>query len=83
MIIGTKVKSWLRLPSLRLGVTGKECQQCATCDKNCPMSLPVHTMVQRGSMENTECILCGTCVDNCPNKVIRFSWGYSNKARTA
>lgn len=24
-----------------------------------------------------------TGVNNCPNKVIRFSWSYSNKARTA
>jgi polyferredoxin len=38
------------------------------------MSLDVHAMVQKGSMENAECILCGTCIDVCPESVKRFSF---------
>lgn len=79
VVIGSKIKNTLKLPSLNLVAASSSCKQCKTCDKNCPMSLEVSKMVQSGSMENTECILCGTCVDNCPNGAVRFSWKYSGK----
>ncbi|MFH1650630.1 MAG: 4Fe-4S binding protein [Chloroflexota bacterium] len=72
---GTKVKEWLRIPSLHLRARKELCQQCRTCERNCPMSLPVTRMAQSGSMKNTECILCGTCADNCPQAVINYAWG--------
>lgn len=71
---GTKVKNYLRLPSLRLEAAPEKCKQCRTCAENCPMSLEVNRMVASGSMTNMECILCGTCTDNCPNKAVRYSW---------
>jgi len=73
-IVGTKIKNFLRWPSLNLKAAPDKCKECRTCDKNCPMSLEVSKAVQSGSMDNTECILCGTCVDNCPNGVIKYSW---------
>ena len=73
-ITGTKIKNFFRWPSLNLKATGEKCQQCRTCDRNCPMSLEPSKMVQSGSMDNTECISCGTCVDNCPNEVIKYFW---------
>jgi ferredoxin-type protein NapH len=75
MIIGTKIKDFIKWPSLHLVSDNSRCKQCRTCDKNCPMSLEISRMVQNGSMKNDECILCGTCVDNYPAEVINFSWG--------
>ncbi|MDH5174746.1 MAG: 4Fe-4S binding protein [Elusimicrobiota bacterium] len=74
MIIGTKIKNFLRWPSLHLEVASDKCKQCKTCDKNCPMSLEVSKMVERGFMKNAECILCGNCVDNCTERVIKYHW---------
>ncbi len=72
---GTRIKNFLRWPSLHLEAARDKCKQCRTCLANCPMSLSVGDMIQSGSVKNDECILCGTCVDNCPNKAIRYSWG--------
>jgi len=72
--VGTKVKTIFGWPSLHLTAAANKCRQCKTCDRNCPMSLPVSQMVQSESMNNTECILCGTCIGNCANRAIRYSW---------
>ncbi len=74
MVIGSKIRNSFKWPALHLKVASEKCRDCKTCSKNCPMSLDVNGMVQKGSMVNTECILCGTCVDNCPNKVISFTF---------
>lgn len=75
MIIGVKISTLLRLPSLRLTADKNKCINCRLCDKNCVMSLPVSEMVQKSSMENPECILCGACVDNCKKGTIKYSFG--------
>jgi polyferredoxin len=74
MIIGRKIRNWLHLPALHLKADPEKCTQCNTCTTNCPMSLDVTGMVQRGKMENTECILCGNCVDGCTREAIRYSF---------
>ncbi|MEA2035780.1 MAG: 4Fe-4S binding protein [Euryarchaeota archaeon] len=72
MIIGRKIGSLARLPSLRIKADQSTCISCKRCNRECPMSLDVHAMVQSGKMEDTECILCGTCIDSCPKGVITF-----------
>ncbi|MCL4533717.1 MAG: 4Fe-4S binding protein [Bacteroidetes bacterium] len=74
MVIGTRIKDTFGWPSLGLSAASRECKQCRTCSRNCPMSLPVNEMVRSGSMQSTECVLCGTCVDNCPNGAVTYSW---------
>lgn len=74
MIIGNKINTLLRLPSLKLSADKDKCIKCGLCNKSCAMSLNVSEMVQKGSMENSECILCGGCVDNCPKGVIKYSF---------
>ena len=46
------------------------------------MSLPVSTMVKKGSMAHTECILCGACVDGCPKAALGYSFGSTRRERT-
>ncbi len=72
MIISRKIRNSFKWPSLGLSVDNKLCTQCRTCTENCPMSLPVHTMVASGQMENPECILCASCVDGCPRSAIHY-----------
>jgi ferredoxin-type protein NapH len=74
MILGRWVRNRARWPSLRLRAEAVQCTHCQTCTRNCPMSLDVEGMVQRGDMENRECILCGNCVDGCPRDVIRYTF---------
>jgi polyferredoxin len=79
MIIGTRMKEAVKWPSLHLSVNPEACKVCGECDQHCPMSLPVATMVQRGSLRNTECILCGNCVDHCQAGVIQYAFGIPNR----
>jgi ferredoxin-type protein NapH len=77
MIIGRNLRNVANWHSLQLTVNKEKCVNCKTCNKNCPMSLEVNSMVQQENMENIECILCGTCSDTCPKGVIKYS--FSNK----
>jgi ferredoxin-type protein NapH len=74
MVIGTKIRNVFNWPALHLKANKDRCRNCKTCTKNCPMSLEVNGMVQKGSMVNSECILCGTCVDGCPEGAIRYAF---------
>jgi polyferredoxin len=74
MIIGTRIKRTLRIPSLRLRADHEKCTKCGRCTKGCPMSLEVQAMVEKGDMFNEECILCGECVDGCPKGAIRYAF---------
>jgi len=74
MIIGTKVSDLLRLPRLRLKSDKDSCTGCMQCNKKCPMSLDVKTMVETANMKNSECILCGECIDTCPKKSIVYTF---------
>lgn len=73
MVIGTKIKGYLKYPSLQLSADRSKCVGCRQCTNKCPMSLEVEQMVKKESMKNSECILCGECVDICPKSVIKFS----------
>jgi polyferredoxin len=74
MILGTKLKDKLNLPSLHLKATTTKCVNCHMCTKNCPMSLDVHTMVQNNNMKNSECVLCGKCADTCSKNAISLTF---------
>ncbi|MEA4907298.1 MAG: 4Fe-4S binding protein [Chloroflexi bacterium] len=74
MILGRWIRNRFAWPALRLRADAAACQDCKVCTQNCPMSLDVNAMVQRGHMEHPECILCGSCVDNCASRAIRYSF---------
>ena len=74
MILGRKVRNTAGWPSLKLQVTSERCTHCHTCTENCPMSLPVESMVKQEKMENAECILCGSCFDGCEFNVLKYSF---------
>jgi polyferredoxin len=74
-IVGTWMAIRLRLPMLRLEGVGAACTSCHSCEKACPMSLPVGHMVQQGEAFHQECTLCGSCVDACRSGGIRYGFG--------
>ena len=82
MVIGRRMSNMLNLPSLRLSAEPAKCTGCGLCVKNCPMSLDVRAMVEKGKMENDECILCGQCVDGCRQKTITLGFGRRTRPGT-
>lgn len=80
MIVGKRASKKTGCPSLHLEADTELCIHCNLCTKNCPMSLDVHAMVQRGDMENSECISCGACVDSCPKGVLSFAFSSGEMA---
>ncbi len=79
MVLGRKIGSLLRLPSLHLSSDPVNCVKCNQCNRECPMSLDVMEMVRSQRMDNSECILCGKCIEVCKTKVIKYSFGVSQK----
>lgn len=74
LVAGTKLKNRFGWPSLHLEADRAKCTRCRTCTKNCPMSLDVEGLVQKGSLANTDCILCGECVDGCRAGAIHYGF---------
>lgn len=83
MIIGEKLQRRLRLPALHLRAAPQRCVGCRQCDAACPMSLPVHAMVNSGAIASADCVLCGNCVDSCTHKAIRYAVGINRTAKAA
>jgi polyferredoxin len=79
MILGTKLKEHLPIPSLKLTADSSACISCKQCSRKCPMSLEVQEMVSFNNMNNSECILCGECADTCPKKLIKLSFHNTQK----
>jgi len=80
---GYTVGRWLGLPQLRIVSEPAKCTDCASCDRRCPMSLPVSTMHKEGAVRTSDCILCGECIDGCPRKVLRYGVRGRGSRRTS
>ena len=72
MIAGNFIKEKLRTPALRLQSDPGRCVGCGSCDRHCPMSLPVHDLVKKGDMFHPECVLCCACADHCPKNALHL-----------
>jgi ferredoxin-type protein NapH len=71
-IVASLVGRALRLPQLRLQLSGHACTDCGACAKACPMSLPVPDMVASGDLVRADCVMCGSCADGCKRGVIEY-----------
>lgn len=55
-------------------VDASACNACGSCDKACPMSIPVSSHVKNATrVSDVNCILCERCVSACPRNCIRVS----------
>jgi Pyruvate/2-oxoacid:ferredoxin oxidoreductase delta subunit len=73
-VLGRRLRNAAGWPALRLKADPARCADCQACTTNCPISLNVSQMVQRGRMEHSKCILCGTCVDGCARSAIQYTF---------
>jgi ferredoxin-type protein NapH len=80
MTAGYHVGKLVHLPQLRVRTTPSSCISCGRCDRTCPMSLPVQTLVKTGKIQSSDCILCGECIDGCPRQVLRMGFKDKNPA---
>lgn len=59
----------IRLPSLHVAVHNRDtCSECRKCNRNCPMSIDVSTLVHNRDPFPNNCVQCGTCIDKLPDK---------------
>jgi ferredoxin-type protein NapH len=79
-IIASLAGRALRLPQLRLQLSGHTCTRCGACAKACPMSLPVPEMVASEDLVRVDCIMCGSCADGCPRGVINYHFARDSTA---
>jgi polyferredoxin len=74
-IVGERIGHALRIPRAMLRADASKCTCCGTCDRACPMQLPVSEMVAGERMRTTECFACGSCADGCKQGAIRWGFG--------
>jgi polyferredoxin len=74
MILGSKIRNLLKIPSLKLIKTDNACIGCNRCTKNCLMGLDVENMIKTNKIEDSECILCGNCADVCNKECIKLKF---------
>lgn len=70
MIVGNKIRHWLRIPGLYLALEKSKCIQCGRCSRVCPMNIDVMALVNKDNIYSPECIMCFNCADICPKGVI-------------
>jgi len=60
-----------RLSRLKRKPSGKECDACGVCNKQCPMDVDIMSAMRAGNVvTSTECIYCGICKNVCPKGAI-------------
>lgn len=82
MIIGEKIGTIVHAPQLHVSAEPNNCVSCGLCEKNCPMSLPVSTLLQSGAITHSECIQCAACCDTCRKDVLKLKFGQVPKTRS-
>ena len=64
-------------------VNPSACTKCGSCDKACPMSIPVSSHVKNNiRVSNANCTLCERCVSACPQGCLRVSLPICTQERT-
>ena len=79
MVVGTKIKEWVKYPSLYIKTDAQKCISCNICNDKCPMSINISGRVKNNFISDSECIMCGECVDACPEKIMSYNFGSIKK----
>ena len=72
--IGIKIRSFFKLPSLKITCKSEKCTECQKCTKSCLMDLDVASMVKNNKWNTNECIQCGECINACKCHVLKREW---------
>ncbi|MDH4273244.1 MAG: 4Fe-4S dicluster domain-containing protein [Candidatus Aminicenantes bacterium] len=64
-----------RFSLMRIQADRGLCNECAACEKMCPMNIRLLEYIRRGKrILSTECILCQTCVRICPSQALKTTF---------
>ncbi len=64
-----------RFSLMRIQADRELCDECAACEKTCPMNIRLLEYIKRGKrILSTECILCQTCVRICPRQALKATF---------
>jgi polyferredoxin len=75
--VSVPLKITSRFSLLRIGSTGKECNDCGACVKLCPMDVRIPEYILNGErVLSTECSLCQTCITVCVRESLKLSFGF-------
>lgn len=75
--VSVPLKVTSRFALLKIGTTGKECNDCGACVKMCPMDVRIPDYIRRGKrVLSTECSLCQTCTTVCARDALKLSFGF-------
>jgi polyferredoxin len=75
--VSVPLKITSRFSVLKIGGTGKECNDCGACVKMCPMDVRITDYILNGErVLSTECSLCQTCITVCGRESLKLSFGF-------
>jgi ferredoxin-type protein NapH len=75
--VSVPLKLTTRFSLLKIGSTGKECNDCDACEKLCPMDVRISDYILNGKrVLSTECSLCQTCITVCAKDSLKLSFGF-------
>lgn len=75
--VSVPLKITSRFSLLKIGSTGKECDDCEACVKLCPMDIRIPEYIRNGQrVLSTECSLCQTCITVCARDALKLSFGF-------
>lgn len=75
--VSVPLKVTTRFSLLKIGATGKECNDCGACVKMCPMDVRIPDYIRNGErVLATECSLCQTCITVCAKDSLKLSFGF-------
>ena len=56
----------------QLLIDPEKCRECRTCEKVCPIGLPIVDYKDSGVMSHRDCLKCPECVAVCPARALRW-----------
>jgi ferredoxin-type protein NapH len=75
--VSVPLKLTSRFSLIKIGSTGKECNDCGACVKMCPMDVRIPEYILDGKrVLSTECSLCQTCITVCARDSLKLSFGF-------
>jgi ferredoxin-type protein NapH len=75
--VSVPLKITSRFSLLKIGSTGKGCNDCGACVKMCPMDIRIPEYINRGQrVLSTECSLCQTCITVCARDALKLSFSF-------
>lgn len=75
--VSVPLKVTSRFSLIKIGSTGKPCNDCGACVKMCPMDIRIPEYINNGQrVLSTECSLYQTCITVCAKDALKLTFGF-------